>query len=450
MLILERQRWDGRALRHGNPEEPKPQGPTAQHHSIKRGHAEWFSSLQQCALGFSISDDELLFSREGFDNGIIELDQLDDNELLGIVRYFSMPGGQLVELGDDQVLKSLKQIDGSGRPLYAAFVGTALAQDSFDPDWTRADLLTEVLQRDQLNRWKQLFSSKVPSIGDASDDRVKLALFATITGGIDPRTSDLSGLDLDLKADIVEGALILVDGPIAGGIHWPGWEIPAMQPSLLGEWFFVFAAKSGFPVHELMRHAWRIAPVETADFVRRVSADFTLHDEILDLLQDGVPEGLESAQAALAEVVCEIIYNLNHAGLVTASREGVCLPNGCQAALDYALSKDNPHAFVLCGDMSMITAENPFMHSAEVAFRNYVHAGKRGVVSALLNEGVLRTVGHGDQTDNRTALDCFKDAEELGSISAVTEVGICSLWGRDRSKRHRFGDKEIFVSRKAR
>ena len=122
------------------------------------GRAAWFEDLQDEAPRHNIADPDFLFDR----NGIIELKHLSSDDLVKITRQIFKieTGGHDLLRGQEELEKFLKRIDRNGRPLYAYFLGKALATGKFESGWGREELLREVLTHDQKKRWISAFRKK--------------------------------------------------------------------------------------------------------------------------------------------------------------------------------------------------------------------------------------------------------------------------------------------------
>jgi len=154
LLLLERQRWDRGGL-----------GALTRAGDGGRGlgfdgRAEWFLALAERPDG---NDPRLETTR--FEDGVLELERLADADLVAIVRRIAelnrtASAGAEIALGDTAITDQLRHIDSAGRPLYAYFLGQALA-DGADPTnggsgsgWRREDLLNATLERDRNTRWR--------------------------------------------------------------------------------------------------------------------------------------------------------------------------------------------------------------------------------------------------------------------------------------------------------
>jgi tetratricopeptide (TPR) repeat protein len=186
-----------------------------------------------------------------------------------------------------ELLDQLRRIDPQTRPLFAAFLGDALANDEQPRRWDRATLLTHVLRRDFQHFWQP---------GGITPQDQNLLCLATLTGGahsswLDPETFPpdhpiaLPALDdpgLEHRYLLMAGLTIAPsnDGS-QSGVFLP------LQPDLLGEFFVlhhlapttrVGSSKSKQrKLTEWVNAAWRLNAVGTAIFLGRLGADFPEH-----------------------------------------------------------------------------------------------------------------------------------------------------------------------------
>jgi len=363
LLLLERQRWDrgglgglARAGEAGSGSDPG-HGPGLSVGLGFDGRAEWFLALAERPDG---NDPRLESTR--FEDGLLELTQLSDTDLVAIVhkvaaltrarlsgdtseaaenrpsvaamgrlmqrilnslRRSAKPSGNErsdlrasaseITLSDAAIVERLRHIDSDGRPLYAYFLGQALADgtdpaaDATGPGWRRDDLLNATLERDRNTRWRECLGADAPCLGDNSPAE-RLAVIATMASGLDCAAAARQGLIDHADADTRRRALVLADGPLGTGVGGPSQIIPPLMPDLLGAWLVLSACRQGLNTAELLDIAWRLAPEQTAALLQRVSQDFPEHAVATEMLTQAPPD--EPAAQALAGVAAAVLSNL--------------------------------------------------------------------------------------------------------------------------------------------
>ncbi|WP_460926085.1 hypothetical protein [Novispirillum itersonii] len=218
----------------------------------------------------------------------LALTRPDEDALWAILS--TMSNGQAKDRTD--LLGQLKEIDPHCRPLFAAFLGDALAGSGPSRRWDRAALLKDVLKRNETHFW-------TPN-GITEADKLLLCL-ATLTSGAfadwlntpaltapdfpDPLPS-LQDPGLQERYRTMTGSDIQnIAGPLGRRSLFP-----ALQPDLLGEFFVLqYLAPPGTMreawsprLQAVLKAAWHLAPVGTAVFLDRLGTDFPdapdLHD----------------------------------------------------------------------------------------------------------------------------------------------------------------------------
>lgn len=279
LLLLERQPWN-----HGGLERPSIG--RAEFFPSPHGHAAWFLDI---CKSLSPEDERLLASRFGV--GVVALQGLDGDHLSSIVRKVLEYNG-LALPSSDSIKEKLARIDGSGRPLFALLLGESLVAGDFSENWSREDLLTATLHREQAKRWSGQITSIQPPKLDGAGPSMRLARLATMVGGLDglaisrnPSLSERLLFDVD---ELFE-AMVLVDAPRGTGAPLSGF-IPPVRPDLLGEWFVLWAFASGSVESvRLARDGWSVSPNKMAAFLNRCCASFP-HRPELHWLLDLLPE----------------------------------------------------------------------------------------------------------------------------------------------------------------
>lgn len=218
----------------------------------------------------------------------LALTEPDEDALWAILS--TMSNGQAKDRTD--LLGQLKEIDPHCRPLFAAFLGDAIAGSGPSRRWDRAALLKDVLERNETHFW-------TPN-GITEADKLLLCL-ATLTSGAfadwlntpaltapdfpDPLPS-LRDPDLQERYRIMTGSdLQHIDGPLGRRSLFP-----ALKPDLLGEFFVLQYLAPPETMREawsprlqaVLKAAWHLDHVGTAVFLDRLGTDFPdapdLHD----------------------------------------------------------------------------------------------------------------------------------------------------------------------------
>jgi TPR repeat protein len=463
LLLLERQRWDRGGLPALEPERTGERGSGGPTRSDSGdGRAEWFLRLAERPGG---NDPRLEITR--FEDGLLELERLPDADLVAIVRKVAKktrlpvaagssdpPKKKLriaaiadllrrilsrirrsfnptrtklsepraaafdVALTDDAITAQLRHIDSDGRPLYAYFLGQALA-DGADPGnggsgpgWRRDDLLNATLERDRNTRWRECLGTDAPCLGDNSPAE-RLAVIATIAGGLNcPVAARQSPME-HANADARRRVLVLADGPLGTGVGGPSQVIPPLMPDLLGAWLVLSACRQGLNTAELLDIAWRLAPEQTAAFLQRVSQDFPEHAVAAEMLAQAPPD--EPAAQALAAVAAAVLSNLFKARRA--------FPRPIMAALIAAAEGGDPKAMTGLG-YCYWAGQGVELDPAQ-ALAWYRKGAEAGDGQAMANLGVCYQQGIGVEPDPALALSWYRKGAEAGDGRAMANLGLC-------------------------
>ncbi|RNE94238.1 tetratricopeptide repeat protein [Marichromatium sp. AB32] len=407
VLLLERQRWDRGGIggaRHavgGADSAPAIAG---------EARAEWFIRLAEHHDG---SDAVLMESR--FERGVIELCKLDQAALVEIVRAVARQAAPAPEpmLPDAALIaEQLARIDGEGRPLYAYFLGQMLADGGKNTGWQRDDLLAATLNREQGARWRRcLGEGDLPCLGDGSGAE-RMAVLATITGGLDCVDAVRRGLLSPLSSTLRRQVLVLVDGCLDQCATGPSHQIPPVLPDLLGEWFVLSAFDKGVAPEELMDRAWRLAPRATAGFLQRIVQDFPEHPVTALLLELAPPE--PPAWEALVEAASTILAHLHRARRP--------FPEQMTRALIAAAETGDGRAMSNLG-VCYHTGQGLPVNLHE-AVRWYRRAAEAGVGRAMTNLGLCHERGDGVVADPAEAVRWYRRGAEVGHGRAMVHLGV--------------------------
>jgi len=209
-------------------------------------------------------------------DGPLMLDPLGDEALWQVMLAFFDRAGATAP-NKAETLGKLKDIDDDARPLFASLLADAWTAGGLRPDWSKEDLLTHVLAREDDQFWKR---------ADVDDlDRNLLAL-ATMTGGIaldDALGNGAPGLLPDRQSFEPDRYEVMCGRPVDG-------RVPALEPDIIGE-FFVLShlatkrAKILGWAKELHNLAWTTAaPWKIGSFLFRATSDFPRHESLNALL----------------------------------------------------------------------------------------------------------------------------------------------------------------------
>jgi len=409
LLLLERQRWD----RGGLGALGRSAGPGLAPGAESEGRADWFVKLAERHDG---NDPALDATR--FEDGVLELKRLEPPDLIAIVRRIAELEGAATAFPDPTIAERLQHIDSAGRPLYAYFLGQALAAGGpAGPGWSRDDLLDATLERDRGSRWQRFLGGSAPCLGDGSPAE-RIAVVATIAGGIDCAAAARRGLIPHADKDTRLQALVLTDGPISSGVSGPGQLVPALQPDLLGEWLVLRAFAEGLPAGEILDLAWRSAPDRTAAFLQRLAQDFPVHPVTAELLEREPPDAL--AADALARVATLIIYNLDRAHRP--------FPRPIVAALTASAQAGNGTAMAnlgVCYERGRGVERDPVQ-----AVHWYRKGAEVGSGLAMTNLGVCYERGRGVERDPAQAADWYRKGAQAGDGGAIINLGLCCARGK--------------------
>ena len=408
LLLLERQRWD----RGGLGALGRSVGPGLAPSAESEGRADWFVKLAERHDG---NDTALDATR--FEDGVLELKRLEPSDLIAIVRRIEELEGAGTALPDPAIAERLQRIDSAGRPLYAYFLGQALAAGGpAGPGWSRDDLLDAALERDWGSRWQRFLGGSAPCLGDGSPAE-RIAVVATIAGGLDCAAAARRGLIPHADEDTRRRALVLTDGPMSSGVSGPSQVVPALQPDLLGEWLVLRAFAGGLPAGECLDLAWRSAPDRTAAFLQRLTQDFP-DDPVTAELLEREPPG-EAAAQALARVASPIVVNLYRAHRP--------FPQPILTALTAAAQAGDGRAMASLGGCYAL---GQGVERDPVQAANWYRKGAQaGDVRAMANLGRCYALGEGVERDPTQGADWFRKGAQAGDGEAMANLGVCYAKG---------------------
>jgi uncharacterized protein len=198
-----------------------------------------------------------------------------------------LEAGKLLCLSASVIQKTLERIDKDGRPLYAYFLGQMIGQGADIKDWSKVDLLREVLGREREKWWAVAFKDRdKPPRPEDDFPASRLAILATMTGSLDCVDAYKRELIPVPSADDREHALALTGNPMTEDIDGsPQMVIPSMQPDLLGEWYVIISLEKPWsPLKEVSDIAWRYAPEKMGRFMQHLVQDFENHPVVSSML----------------------------------------------------------------------------------------------------------------------------------------------------------------------
>ena len=285
ILLIERQRWD-QGMSVDSEVYGRPEISRYLQKSMQGEKAGWYINL---CKNNDYDGDDLLLKKSRFEDGVVELNELGEDDLVKIVKKvmdkeFSVE----VKLSDTKIGEDLQRIDKSGRPLYAYFLAQELAHGENTSGWSNHTLLNKTLARERTEWWSVAFDSKPPVY---EDDIIatRLAVLSTMLGGLDCNDISNRGLIPKVTPDDRRKALALTGCVVSKNnknIDGPPVFIPPMKPDLLGEWYVIASfSKKGLPLKELINIAWSYKPESMGGFMQRLCQDFKEHPVIEKMLE---------------------------------------------------------------------------------------------------------------------------------------------------------------------
>lgn len=410
LLLLERQPWNQGAL-------ARPPMPSEEFVPAPHGRAAWFLGICQ---NVPADSDEAVGTQ--FQGGVICLGGLRPDDLDSIVEQLLSRHG-LEAAGSPHLQDILHRIDPSGRPLFAHLLALSLIEGDFREEWSREDLLTATLEREQAKRWARLLKESERTAPGLDEDgpSIRLARLATMIGGFDnmmaTRDPALRGTAIT-DPQILREALVLVDGPVGSGAPLAGF-IPAMEPDLLGEWFVLWAFANGSADNErLVQNAWLLAPNKVPGFLVRCAQSFPNRPEVHWLL-DILPVD-ETARKAFETTSPSLVNTLIASG-------ATALPPTLRALLE-TQSTDNllaAHILAVCKMEGRFWDEDG--EEALALFEKGVAAGYAPSLVSLA--GVLIVREPDQSASSKRAFDLLLTAADAGEPTGMARLAHCYAYG---------------------
>lgn len=456
LLLLERQRWDysGLPLQRG---QQSPQQVFAT--GLGDGIADWFANIS------GKKQEREIIKKAKAEPNVETLKALNPQELTQITKKWAnkvwetFANSHPLELPPDKMIEeSIGQIDETGRPLFAYFLGEAIAWGQDFSGWKIEDLLNATLERDIKHRWKYYFQGDPLAKGEAPSfecdhPALRLAVLATIIRSIDTRELKRNGYWPERDPQTRKQALAVTNGSIREGYQRK--KISGLMPDILGEWFVISAIAEGvLQTKMIIDTAWRTNPTETVSFLVRLSRDFPHHQGSCNLLAVAPPnEGF--INSVLDTSVATIMSNLwassqkfpkhlvsrlksaAHNGDAGSMRNfGVCSIYGI------GVPQDDSEAFFWFEKAAKLKDARAMTNLAvcyargrgapkndELALHWCQEAIALDEVSAMGILGVFLQKGRGITQDTKQAVRLYKRAAKGGDIPAAVNLGLCYKTG---------------------
>lgn len=297
--------------------------------------ADWFFKVTNSD---GISGINIL--NERYEKGLCELTKLEEVHLLSIVKAICKKlSSSALTLEDSEVEETLRHMDITGKPLYAYFLGQEIANGADTKNWSESDLLTAVLHRERTCWWRIAFpNGEPPFLGD-DVIAVRLAVLATMLGGLDCQKA--SEMDLIPNTSSIDraqaNALNGFSIDTLNELEALPYLISSMQPHLLGEWFVLLNFEKGLPVKEVVELAWEYSPKDMGAFILRAFQDFggsyALH------------EILANSELHKHDLDFELTIKIGSKALSIFDN----IPASLVISFEKAVSLDNPLAMYLLG-----------------------------------------------------------------------------------------------------
>jgi len=456
LIIIERQRRDRGDISSFNSEALAPALSNFRTNFPTVTEAHWFELMVVTGKLKNPSvqlDDPRYTYQQG---GVIELYQLETASLIQIIRetanVYSENGSLLYS--DSFIAKTLERFDQECSPLFAYFLGLALADNQFQSAWRHGELLSYVLtteMKDQINTDKDKFPL---ALFEENSVHVHLAVLATIVGSIDKH--DLRRLDgwPRISTNHLENALAIVRAPIAAGVDWPGNTIPSLSPNLLGEWFVlnVFACQPNIQ-ERLISTAADYDLEKTAKFLQRICDDFPDHKVTLELVSKFSKKVLLSSSDA--NIANEIIYAMRRANIKSPpisiveviKKKAKSNPTSMNTlghlfSIGYGVPQSDrkylkwlhkaaklKHKKSLIDLAALYSDEKRRYYSPKKANQIAREVGLQPIIRTLRVMSFLASVGRKTDMDASTIIDELMVLQQQGFVEALLSLGICYEYG---------------------
>ena len=404
------------------------------HVSQGQGNAEWYEKL--AAEGFTYLNETRFDSGSGSGSdsilGVVELGQLSQTQLVTLCKQVAHTVNANANLSNENIEAQLAHIDPSGRPLYAYFLGQALAQTPSARYHSKEHLLDQILEHEYRQRWlpavqqlhaEQALPETITLAGETihfSEESAaqRFTIMACIVRAID--TKQLAQLTNGSNPNPVEVQLAqkFNDNPAkVARITIPRY-VAGLQPDLLGEYLALIKLGELINLHPLWQHCWAFSPRETAAFLLRISQDFATH-EVTQTLLSIAPDNNHGATTlealdALDNVATDILVALQNANLH--------FPSNIIKALERTANLGNAAAMFnlgLCYQQGNGLEQD--LTKANELFQQVVDLDNKGnknsdnvKARAMLNLAVNYENGNGLEQDFTKANQLYQQATDLG------------------------------------
>ncbi len=445
LLLLERQSWNQPAITRSV--EMRKNNEFDAFKILDR--AQWFLAITQRHDG---NDKNIHECR--FESSVLNLQALDSGELASITQEFikQIPGS-ICGYSEKEIKAQLNRIDKQGRPLYAYLLAQEIAFGSNTSEWTREELLTATITREQRKWWRNVFQDNLPN-SESNSVSMKLAVLSTIVNGLNcndiPENTFVNNLDSDTR----KKAIALTGGAYSEDFQGAPYYIPAMQPDILGEWFVISCLSRNISVKDISELAWKYNPGNTAGFIQRLSLDFPESPVLSDLLDNLDIDSISlDILSRFAFAVLLHLYNTNEPipkNIVDALYQGAseqdiqsiagigwCYSEGLGVKQDYSEAfKWHLQAAQEGHIPSMNYVGLSYTHGAGVdidfnlAFNWYSEAAKKGDLFAINNIGVCYELGQGAESNYKQAFELYQKAAMQGHVVAMHHLAKCYTFGR--------------------
>ncbi|WP_320005852.1 hypothetical protein [Maridesulfovibrio sp.] len=206
------------------------------------------------------------------------LKQPDPAIAKSIFEFFFEKENQAIPASWDELLKRLESIDADMRPLFAAYLGSAVAKGEGDRHFNRESLLQDVIRRE--------IEDMMEPCGVTEKDLALLAL-ATMTGGISTEDNFTLPECVTPFQELIHAknrfkalnCMVVEDPETSQKIQ----VIPPWEPDLVGELFVLDFLKDDVDTgvnryrKDILNAAWDNASFATAAFLDRCRQDYLDH-----------------------------------------------------------------------------------------------------------------------------------------------------------------------------
>ncbi len=433
-LLLERQRWDRGGIRKYSPKTASTQksgkksastqimreGGTEADFELSSVYAAWFEQMELDKREFIKSSQRyevlgkinLAAKQYQFgQDGVVELKALKPVELRELAKQIARHQNpeSVIKHSDKSIESSLARFDNAGRPLYAYFLGLALADNSFQSSWDKTELLDRILTIYRKRRWSGEFADDPPELYE-DHTGLHIAVAATILRALDLSKLKTWPLNQYKPGTDDKAALIINGAPRGGGIGGLSGLIPGLLPDLLGEWFVLQGLHCQPDVYErLICWCWTVDPEATASFMLRIAQDFPKESFTGELLNAVGWNETEAARNAYCEHAAAIV-----SAYLDADED---CPASALAALQLASDQGNARAKSALG----------YCHwkgygvekSDVVAARLWKGASNLKWPAAKRNYAICLQKGIGvEAADPKRAMELYQEAMDDGHVGA--------------------------------